>query len=86
MGPYLLVPACESVLKCLTKVVRHLGLQGYATLRCSRAANEEAQLRNQKGSDIFAEPDALQTREVNQRKLQVATCCSLVLPLHVDVF
>ncbi|KAL3155824.1 hypothetical protein ABBQ32_012835 [Trebouxia sp. C0010 RCD-2024] len=36
----------------------------------SRAANEEAQLRNQRGSDIFAEPDALQTREVNRRKLQ----------------
>lgn len=36
----------------------------------SRAANEEAHLRNQRGSNIFAEPDALQTREVNQRKLQ----------------
>lgn len=36
----------------------------------SRAANEEAQLRNQRGSNIFSEPDALQTREVNQRKLQ----------------
>lgn len=36
----------------------------------SRAANEQAQLRNQGGSNIFAEPDALQTREVNQRKLQ----------------
>lgn len=38
---------------------------------CSRAANDQAHLRNQGGSNIFAEPDALQTREVNQRKLQV---------------
>ena len=83
MGPYLLVAACAEVLdknslsSWLTRLCHPV---------CSRAPNEEAQLRNQKGSDIFAEPDALQTREVNQRKLQVATCCSLFLPLHVDVF
>lgn len=43
---------------------------------CSRAANEEAQSRNQRGSNIFAEPDALQAREVNQRKLQVSVSIS----------
>lgn len=58
-------------------------LQGFADLchvHCSRAANEEAQLRNQRGSDIFAEPDALQPREVNQKKLQVTSELCSCLP------
>ena len=63
----LAVLACKALITC---VIVH----------CSRAANEEAQLRNQRGSDIFAEPDALQTREVNHRKLQVTSELYSCLP------
>lgn len=49
----------------------HCSLTVCFELTCSRATNEEAQLRNVAGSNIFSEDDPLQIREVNQRKLQV---------------